>query len=258
MIVDKFMPWIIDLLMPHRPAHYVTKPAISMTAYLGFYLTLDYLAHGELTINGFYGLFVVMAGLAPFLALAFWLVIYLNITQQKLADLAMTDMLTNLPNRRNFIAEASAALQSGVPGFMMIADADHFKQINDTYGHGVGDICLQEISQRLKDIQRSRDIVGRIGGEEFGAYFPDRSENEIIQMGQELTSAFILHVPQLDQPLRFTLSIGAAEASAGDGHIDLMQRADEALYEAKATGRAKLVLWRKSVAQARKTYRLEA
>ena len=61
-----------------------------------------------------------MAGLAPFLALAFWLVIYLNITQQKLADLAMTDMLTNLPNRRNFIAEASAALQSGVPGFMMM------------------------------------------------------------------------------------------------------------------------------------------
>lgn len=241
------MTTLIQVFMPHRPSHYVTKPLLTMAAFLGCYLLADYLFYSGFSFHSPYQILLIAIVQAPFLALAFVLLTHLSNTQRKLADLAMTDVLTGLPNRRRFMDGATHALRRKSPGFLLILDADHFKRINDTYGHAVGDICLEAISERLMHLKKPNDLIGRIGGEEFGAFLPDRAEKDVLQIGQQLTRAITIDNEPHSNSFQFTMSVGAAEANSKDDLIALMRRADEALYEAKTTGRAKLVFWRKSV-----------
>ncbi len=183
----------------------------------------------------------------PFTILAFALVTYMDRIQTQLAELAMTDVLTGLPNRRAFVAQAGRAQTKGQPGFVLIIDADHFKRINDTYGHAVGDRCLQAIAKRLNDVRRPHDLVGRIGGEEFGAFMPYSTMEEIHTVGGRLCGAILVNLPEEPRPLRLTLSVGAAETNPHELIEAALSRADEALYAAKAGGRARLVVWSRSV-----------
>lgn len=219
-------------------------------AYLVVYVLVDFVVNGEMTIDSYADIFVIAIVQTPFMFIAFALVIYLNNTQRQIAELAMTDALTGLPNRRKFTYDVDDALTENARGFMLIVDADHFKQINDTYGHAIGDICLQAISERLKTICTVNDMNGRIGGEEFAAFLMERTETDIKNVGHQLTRQFRVETDELPKPLHFTLSVGAAELRGTDTLMELMRRADEALYKAKATGRARLVIWRKSTATA--------
>lgn len=240
----------VRMFMPQRRSHYVTKPLLTMAAFIGFFLLVDFMAYGAFSFNGPKDILVIIIAQVPFMALGFALVMYLESTQHKLSNLAMTDGLTGLPNRRKFMYSTQQALDRSIPGYLLILDADHFKRINDTYGHAVGDLCLEAISARLSALQEPHDLIGRIGGEEFGAFLPDRAQNDILEMGRRMTHQFTVDAPQLSKPLHFTMSIGAAEANGADTLIGLMRRADEALYEAKTTGRAKLVVWHKAVGEA--------
>ena len=130
------------------------------------------------------------------------------------------------------------ALKSGDPLCAVMADLDHFKKINDEYGHQVGDHVLHDVATRMVTGARGSDIVGRYGGEEFLIIF----ENASLDIARDLSERIRIRVladPFIEDSakLHVTVSLGVAEARAGDDAEALIQRADMALYEAKKAGR---------------------
>jgi len=146
-------------------------------------------------------------------------------------------MLTRLPNRRNFFEEASRKIPSP-GGVLMMIDADHFKSVNDTYGHGVGDKCLVSIATLLRDQTRADDVIARLGGEEFAVLLVKANRKEAMLVADRLAKGVQLHAYDSAPAVRVTLSIGAVETAGRKSVNQLLSLADKALYEAKSSGRA--------------------
>ncbi|KAB1075668.1 GGDEF domain-containing response regulator [Methylobacterium planeticum] len=165
----------------------------------------------------------------------------LTTMQEELIRLAETDSLTGLLNRRAFFARArDAAERAGNHGRMaaILADIDHFKRINDEHGHDVGDAAIQAVAKLLG----ADGIVGRLGGEEFAIVLPNRSLEE----GEACAGRLRLLVRDLRVrgargPVRLACSFGVSEWSESETVEGLLKRADIALYEAKTTGRDRVV-----------------
>lgn len=165
--------------------------------------------------------------------------------------LARIDMLTGVSNRRDFTekAETSFALfqRHKHPLSIIMLDADYFKQINDNYGHDIGDKVLTMIGDILKNTLRTSDIIGRIGGEEFAAVLPETDIKQAQQLAERLRQALdnqkvaINHNPD-QNAVHCTASFGVAQANEKDTLHSLLKRADEGLYQAKAMGRNRVVL----------------
>jgi diguanylate cyclase (GGDEF)-like protein len=162
---------------------------------------------------------------------------------EELQVLATTDDLTRLLNRRQFFAsyidEFKRAERERRPLSLMMIDADHFKHVNDRLGHAAGDAVLRTLAERCRGLVRPSDILGRIGGEEFAAALTETDLSEALDRAEQLrreVSAEPIAVG-LDR-LSVTVSVGVA-ARAGDqaDPVELLQRADRALYAAKASGR---------------------
>ncbi|SEN62343.1 diguanylate cyclase (GGDEF) domain-containing protein [Loktanella fryxellensis] len=179
---------------------------------------------------------------APFLWLALYAIGRSYVLHKKLVELAGTDMLTGLMNRRAFVAQAQDLMTDDAGGIVIIIDADHFKQVNDTYGHAVGDMCLRAVAARLRDVTTSDDVLARIGGEEFGIY-ARRDPATLGLFGNRICATIAVRHDALAAPLHLTLSAGAASRIAGETLDQVMHRADAALYRAKQEGRARLVTW---------------
>jgi diguanylate cyclase (GGDEF)-like protein len=162
--------------------------------------------------------------------------------RRQLSRLAMRDELTGLPNRRAIRAEAQQhieqALRSHTPCMLALIDLDHFKQINDLYGHATGDAVLKALASASRLALRTQDRLGRLGGEEFFLVLPGCSEEEIPAVFARLRSAVaameITGLPT-DQPVRFCM--GAVRVIADTGLDVLLSQADLALYAAKTAGR---------------------
>ncbi len=178
----------------------------------------------------------------PFIVLAILALRHQRELQERLTFLASTDMLTGLPNRRAFFGRATEVTRHGQTGALMLLDADHFKKINDTYGHAVGDLCLQAISDRIRANLRPGDMVGRLGGEEFSVFLPGVDVHQAELVGQRLCATIDVSVTETDQNVQVTLSIGAVFSDLRTPFDTLMAKADAALYRAKAEGRARMVL----------------
>jgi diguanylate cyclase (GGDEF)-like protein len=191
--------------------------------------------HGFIIANG-----VGVGG--PFVGLFFLLVHKQVRLQRELSTRSRTDDLTGLSNRRFFLKQAAALLEDGIPGVLLIMDADHFKAVNDTYGHEVGDACLVSIGYRLKRVLRTDDVIGRIGGEEFGVFLANTAPANTGTVCRELLMPIPFNGGAAHPHLTITLSMGAVEARPGMSLDDLMRAADAALYRAKANGRARLEL----------------
>ncbi len=176
----------------------------------------------------------------PFVVGGGTIVTHLDQLQARLADLAMTDVLTGLNNRRAFYERSRQAHRGAGSGVVFIIDADHFKRINDRCGHAVGDLCLQSIGRRIRSVVRTTDVVGRIGGEEFAAYLPNASITVATAIGQALVDGIPVAIEADEAALIVTLSVGLAQGRRFD---DLIAQADRALYRAKAEGRARLVVF---------------
>lgn len=179
----------------------------------------------------------------PFVALAMLLLGHQRRLQERLTLLATTDMLTGLPNRRDFMGRARLATEGGRPGALLLLDADHFKRVNDAFGHAAGDACLQAIADRLRGALRPGDLVGRLGGEEFALFLPGATRAQAAAIGARLCAALAVQAQEAEATLAVTLSAGAA---LGDGQTPLdrlMADADRGLYAAKAQGRARVVVW---------------
>lgn len=162
----------------------------------------------------------------------------------KVQELATRDALTGVANRRHFFelarSELERAARYGHPVSLLMIDADHFKVINDTYGHLVGDMVLQAIAGRCRNALREADIVARYGGEEFLALLPETSGEQAVQVAERLRDTVAREpVQSAAGPIRVSVSIGIASYERGAvGQIDqLLDYVDQALYQAKSTGR---------------------
>jgi diguanylate cyclase (GGDEF)-like protein/PAS domain S-box-containing protein len=183
-----------------------------------------------------------------------YVAVKLNITdrkraQERLAYMAHHDMLTNLPNRSLFFEHLDQALElarrNGGRFALLFIDLDHFKPVNDNHGHAVGDLLLQAVAVRMTDRVRASDLVGRIGGDEFVVLLRDVPDPSCaLRVAEELRAA-------LSQPFAIdglTLSISASIGIAlypdhGADAIELARHADDAMYQAKQSGRDGLQLF---------------
>ncbi|WP_196279166.1 GGDEF domain-containing protein [Catellatospora vulcania] len=161
----------------------------------------------------------------------------------ELTDLAVTDALTELPNRRHMRSSLTRELQrarrEGRPLGLVILDLDHFKAVNDEYGHLAGDAVLRRVGEVLKRELRSSDVAGRPGGEEFAVLLPDTGRDAAMAIAERLRAALAKEtVRHRDRTVTFTASFGVVSfPDDGQDAEALVQRADDALYAAKRAGR---------------------
>ena len=157
---------------------------------------------------------------------------------------AKHDVLTGLGNRRKldeaFCIETNRIERNGGKLCVMMADIDHFKHINDRYGHDAGDYVLVHFAKLMRLLVRPTDILARTGGEEFVVLMPHTELWKAVVTAERLRSSFAeRHVGKLNEPV--TVSIGVAELEHGESRDSLLHRADQALYQAKRSGRDKVV-----------------
>ena len=166
---------------------------------------------------------------------------------------ASVDMLTGLANRRHFSkwfeTEVRQAKNYSHHLSLLLFDIDHFKKINDTYGHPAGDQILKALANATRKVTRSSDLVARYGGEEFGVVMVSSDREQALAYAESLRkdiAALEVRIPGQPEPLRFTVSGGIAAFPAdGETTSDLIRTADEALYEAKQGGRNRICLARR-------------
>lgn len=172
----------------------------------------------------------------------------LRVLNRRLEIVAAHDGLTTLLNRRAFTERVEARLESmatdGLAGALFLIDADFFKSINDRYGHATGDRALKAIALRLQDSVREGDIIGRLGGEEFGVLLADVDRLASIQIAERMREAVAtmeLSSPE-GKPVPVSVSVGGVIFDRPVGYSYLYQEADNRLYEAKARGRNRVVV----------------
>lgn len=167
--------------------------------------------------------------------------------ERELKRLAEEDALTGIANRRHFNIEATRALERahrhGEALAIVMIDLDHFKHINDHYGHNVGDEVLREMSQRMRDSFRKSDLPGRWGGEEFIALLPHTTLETAQQVAERLRAQLAdKPVSTSSGDIQVTLSGGIAQRQDADTLEGLVGRADAALYRAKNSGRNRVMI----------------
>ncbi|TCB65845.1 diguanylate cyclase [Acinetobacter sp. ANC 4178] len=155
--------------------------------------------------------------------------------------IALMDPRLHIPNRRLFeqrLASTFVQTQRGnSTAHLMLIDVDHFKDINDTYGHEMGDYVLIELSNILRESIQSKDIPARFGGDEFAVIVMDSSSQEIMQLSQTILDK-VRHFRLPSNPdFRMSISIGISSAAAAGSTTDWLKMADQALYEVKRQGR---------------------
>ena len=173
-----------------------------------------------------------------------------DVTVLKVAELtslalANTDVLTGALSRRNFLnlaeTELARAIRYQIPLMLLMLDLDHFKSINDQYGHAAGDRVLQEFVKTVTGVLRESDLTGRLGGEEFAVLLPNTSPDGGNALAQRIIdSVRNQSVAYEAQLISYSVSIGACQLSSEVTFAELLSRADVALYRAKEGGRDRL------------------
>jgi diguanylate cyclase (GGDEF)-like protein len=178
-----------------------------------------------------------------------------DITERKYAEmelerLARTDMLTGITNRRHFFELAES--QFGVAQrydhqlAILMLDVDHFKSINDQYGHLAGDFILHFVAQQCQNSMRSTDIFARYGGEEFICLLPEQTEKGAVELAERIRQLLEqTEVTYEAHRLRVTASFGLAliETESSLTLEQMIDRADQALYQSKRDGRNRITVW---------------
>lgn len=172
----------------------------------------------------------------------------LEIANAELGRQARTDSLTGLLNRRVFdpmlVRMLADARRSGREISVLMIDADHFKRINDLYGHPVGDQVLRMLADTLRGRLRASDIIARFGGEEFAVLLPETPSSKARARAQSLVDCMAGHA----DPVWGVVTVSIGVSSCGDGTTppeELLRQADEALYQAKAEGRNRVCVYRR-------------
>lgn len=162
---------------------------------------------------------------------------------------SLTDPLTGLANRKRFDAALDLLVRTTVERndtlSLLILDIDHFKRVNDTYGHQAGDAVLQMVGRALRDNTKGHDVAARYGGEEFAVLLPFTKLEQAYSLGNTIRTVIgnlVIRHPDTGTPLdAVTISVGAAQYRRGESLPQFIQRADDALYAAKSGGRNRVV-----------------
>ncbi|WP_313086263.1 GGDEF domain-containing protein [Pseudomonas sp.] len=240
-------------LLMFIPALFVSMPTRTAWIYAGwlwaYYVGLDVLMWfieplQPISSSALLGVHVfnLTVVFCMFSYLALFYVVTVARAHKKLASMATTDSLTGLFNRRHMIelTEKVLARNQRHPTnlTLMLMDIDHFKQVNDRYGHDMGDRVLQAVSDLLKQSMREQDFIGRWGGEEFLAILPDTNFSHAGDSAERIrTGVQALDIPNDGTLVRVTLSIGITQYRADELLSEAIARADHALYGCKAAGR---------------------
>jgi len=173
-------------------------------------------------------------------------------SNRKLEEMSNTDPLTSLRNRRfferNFSTMFEHARRYERPLSVAMVDVDHFKTINDRYGHAAGDAVLKCVARVLSATTRKSDLVARLGGEEFAVVLPEIALFESLQFSEKIRAAIAMATVEFEnQPIRVTVSLGIANVphSKFDNVESLLEAADLALYRAKGNGRNRVEMERR-------------
>ncbi|UVL86625.1 diguanylate cyclase [Pseudomonas sp. B21-028] len=172
----------------------------------------------------------------------------LQAANAQLQLLSSTDRLTGLYNRGHWEENLKAAYarhqRYGNNSSLVMFDIDHFKRVNDTYGHQAGDKVIEQVARLVREHVRDSDVAGRYGGEEFGVVLSDTDKAGARMFAERLRKAVEeMEVSYGDQVIRFTISLGVADLSQpSNSHADLIAWADEALYTSKKTGRNRVTV----------------
>lgn len=187
---------------------------------------------------------VLLTVTISFLALGLLFFVYRQrINSERLNKLANTDMLTKLANRRYTFAFAEEMLKKGKKNkeifSIIVFDIDHFKRINDTYGHSSGDVALKDIAHIANKYVRDNDVLGRIGGEEFLVVLPTASAKQAYEVAERIRQAIVVKDMTLgSEIINISASFGIAEFNQSQSNFNqLFNEADLALYQAKNSGR---------------------
>jgi diguanylate cyclase (GGDEF)-like protein len=241
------------------PSNLVNRllPPLLLTVYEMMYLYMNRMYYSEETAGAVLFSFTVING-----ACIAWSVYWLSTLRRQYVEsaeerhmsnelhrLASTDSLTGTNNRRRLLELAGEAFyryrRYKRPFSLIVMDLDGFKLVNDTFGHQQGDMTLVDFTRMLTAEKRETDALGRIGGDEFCLVLPETSEQEAISMAQRI----LLHCAEIpinhNQALNLlvTVSIGVAEACYQDLTLDnILSRADAAMYEAKNTGKNRIIV----------------
>ena len=169
---------------------------------------------------------------------------------EQLAQLALSDPLTGLANRRKFAErfdyDMARAVRAKTPLSLLMVDIDHFKEINDQRGHLAGDACLKALAVLLAGSVRVVDLVARFGGEEFVVLLPEMSAEQSLATAERMRSQVEAHSAEIagGAPVAVTVSIGAATSVGAALTLEeLLSRADQAVYRAKRAGRNRVCTW---------------
>lgn len=166
---------------------------------------------------------------------------------ERLQDMASKDDLTGLHNRRSImelLGRQKALADRGAQTFTVCyCDLDHFKMVNDRYGHAVGDVALKQFAELARAVVRNVDYVSRFGGEEYLLVLVDADAQTAAQVAQRLAEhTRQMWIPGTDEAFSMTVSVGIASYQVGELVQDLVSRADQALYQAKRAGRDRVVV----------------
>ncbi|HEN8729197.1 sensor domain-containing diguanylate cyclase [Pseudomonas putida] len=162
-----------------------------------------------------------------------------------LLEQAYVDALTEIPNRRSFMAKAEQQLHQATPGqYLAMVDIDNFKKVNDRFGHDIGDEVLKRVALHIKAAMVDAEFA-RLGGEEFAIFLEGLDQKG----AEQRVEALLRRVREDSGAHPVTISIGLAQVSAGDTLTMALIKADQALYEAKHTGKDRVVLWTTQLAE---------
>lgn len=228
--------------------------ALSLFFYLSFAIPLCVYSFADwqkLHQSELFPMYVQITSCHPFYIAS---LTYIEIVQRSLAQarvqlataetIAMNDYLTGIPNRRAAMAVLQKAIDDNAQHCktttVMLIDIDHFKHINDTFGHDIGDAVLVDFAALLKEPMRNTDILGRWGGEEFLLVLPSTESEQARMLSNRLCNVVAKH--PFSTVGQVTVSIGVAISQPEDTPETLVKRADRALYAAKQSGRNRAIL----------------
>lgn len=239
-IIFIFLPAIVIVIL--RPK----REAIALLiVYYTLFILINVLSLGTFTLDGHLIILVILVDATSL----FFLYTYVNETRRlryalihtnrSLQEESQTDALTQVANRKAYDHYLQARLDDfdvhGTRFALCLFDVDHFKSLNDTYGHDRGDVVLHELAQLLKRTIREGDFIARYGGEEFALFFPRANAALAVELAERIRNK--IEMTTLIRERRVTVSIGISIVREHDTAATIFKRADEALYTAKQSGR---------------------
>lgn len=235
----EFVKWVLSVSNPKTELPFIVRMATFVVMVVAVNTVMMWLLHPPGEYDYFWGS-IALGIVGVVVSVAKGREFDENYTlRQEMERLAKTDELTGLSNRRDFLHQMSDMSKRGETGMLLFVDVDHFKRINDTFGHTFGDETLCRVATHLRNCLRDGDVIGRIGGEEFAVFLKSAKASDVKAFAQRMVNTNIV-VGEGKNTWEVTTSIGASAFISGSNLDQAMTDADQALYSAKSNGRARV------------------